>query len=202
VQFAERQSVGGHLGDSATRDTDSTQVAQSRHFMRGSILLLSIRVFCWMFLVETLYAGVLFGLTRSPGLIPEAIAFNVLWALHTVKFVFLVVVTLKLVTDWATTTYYLANHHLVKYHGIFEVDEAIYELQSLKSLHLKESIVGRLLNYGDIYLTLSSSGYREDVVLCGISHARRYERVLRDYLKQNAGRATPLELEPGVLQTS
>lgn len=200
MQFAERQSVGDHLGDSVTADTDSAQVAQSRHFMRGSILLLSLRVFGWMFLVETLYAGVLFGLSQSPGLIPEAIALNALWALHTVKFVFLVVVTLKLVTDWATTTYYLADHHLVKYHGILEVDEAIYELRSLKSLHLKEGLFGRLLNYGDLYLTLSSSGYREDVILHGITHARRYERVLRDYLAQGSATATPVDLEPGMLR--
>lgn len=200
MPLIDRQPLTEKLTRGEVTEVTPGGVGLSRHFLRGSILLLGLRVFWWMFTVDALYAGILYFFMQYGLNISESVTFTILWVLHLAKFLLLLWVVLKLSMDWATRTYYLAGHHLVRYHGILEVDEAIYELQSLKSLHLKESIIGRLLNYGDIYLTLSSSGYREDVVLRGISHARRYERVLRDYLEQNAGQATPLELEPGVIR--
>lgn len=156
----------------------------SRHFLRGSVILLGLRVVGLLILVEALFALAVSLLYLNETSLAAAFASSpvLLWSLYALKIVLLVVFLLRLVLDWATTIYYIGDHHLVKYHGILERDENVYNLQSLRTVRLHQHWLSRLLNYGDLYLIFSASGYRDELWLRGILNAHHYEQVLRSYL--------------------
>ncbi len=156
----------------------------SAHHIRGSVILLAIRVGGVLLITGLMYALFLLififgGLGEAE---PRFILF-LLWGLHTVKFVAELYTVLFLVVHWATTSYYVSEHHLTRYQGIMKVDEHVYDLRAARSVDVYESWLGRLLHFGDIHMVIADSGYREDVWLRGIADARKYEHVFRGFLE-------------------
>jgi uncharacterized membrane protein YdbT with pleckstrin-like domain len=159
-------------------------IQKSYHHIRGSVILLALRIFFSLFVVDTVYAALLvLFLFTNYATEYHAYVFLLLWLLHTAKFVLQAYVLLFLVIRWATITYYIHDHQLIRYQGAYQPDETIFELDFIKSVDLNESWLGRLLNYGNIILVVSSSGYRQDVRLEGIADPQKYERIFRDYME-------------------
>lgn len=159
------------------------EMQTSIHHVRGSVILLTLRVFGVLFFVDTAFAlvialGIFFGIDTA--------YYNLfvifLWLLHTVKFFIELYLVLSFVLPWATTTYYIADHQLIQCGGIVNVDQKIYELTKLREVDEAESWLGKLFNYGTIHGTVSVSGFSDQFVMPGIADAKKYERILRDYL--------------------
>jgi uncharacterized membrane protein YdbT with pleckstrin-like domain len=162
-----------------------SKLPQSFHHIRGSVILLLLRIFFSLFIVDTFYASVLIYFLLSDFATDyHAFVFSLLWILHTAKFILQAYVIIFLIIRWATTTYYIHDHELVRYQGAMQPSETIYELNFIKSVDVSESWLGRLLNYGDVMLAISSSGYRQDVKLQGIADPIKYERIFRHYMEE------------------
>lgn len=156
----------------------------SLHHIRLSSLFLAIRVFSVLFIAESVY-GILLIYFLLAGLSSEfqSLMLLFLWIVQIAIFVLELVLITLVILLWATTIYYLSDHHLVRFRGILRVDEDIYELQSLRSVKLHENWVGKLFNFGDLQLTFGASGYHEDLWLKGIVEPKKYERILRGFLE-------------------
>lgn len=157
----------------------------SMHHIRGSVILLSLRVFSVLFFVDTIYALILFfALNIGIGSDYYAYVVAALWLFHTIKFIFVLYYIFNSVLPWATTYYYVSDHHLIRYRGVAKLDEKIYELTKLREVDLKESWLGKILDYGTIHGVVSASGYNDEFTLFGVANAKKYERILRGYLAQ------------------
>jgi uncharacterized membrane protein YdbT with pleckstrin-like domain len=156
----------------------------SAHHIRGSVILLTLKVGGLLLITGAFYAAfLLIFIFGGVGDDLSRFVLYLLWGLHTVKFFIEVYVTLYLVTHWARTSYYLSEHHLIRYEGIMQVDEHLYDLRAVRSVDVYENWLGRLLNFGDIHMVVADSGYREDLWLRGIAAPRKYEKVFRGFLE-------------------
>lgn len=166
----------------------------SQHHIRGSILLLGIRVFLALFTVEALYSVVLLYLLIVAGTESyHNLLVTILLIINACKFGIEAYVILRLIVRWAATTYYLSEHQIIYRSGIIDFEQDIYELNDLHSVNLRQNWLGRLLNYGDIEITLSASGYRSELILRGIADVKGYEHVLHGFLeKRNSGSSNPI----------
>lgn len=162
----------------------SEDAPKSLHHIRGSVILLSLRVFAVLFFVDTVFAILLAIAQFMIGSDYYNFVIASLWFLHTIKFVLEIYMVLAYVLPWATTTYYINNSQLIKCTGIIKVDEKVYELSKLRAVDLTASWLGKLLDYGTIRGTVSASGYTDEFLLVGIADAKKYERILHAYLSE------------------
>ncbi len=154
----------------------------SQHHLRLSVPLLIVQIVVAFIVIEVaslvvLYSfSFLFGLSLSSPL--------ALWWLAVIKSLFELGIIIKFVLDWSTVVYYIRDHQLVRFRGILEFNEAVWELRSLKTVKLHQNWIGNVFGYGNLNLVFSSSGYREDVVLRGLAHARDCEHIFRLQLEE------------------
>lgn len=158
------------------------EIQTSIHHIRGSVILLALRILGILFIADTAFAFILAFALFTIGSDYYASVVSVLWILHTVKFVIEAYLVLYLVVSWATITYYLTDHTLVYSRGVVKTEETFLELNKTKSVHLTESWLGKLMNYGTITLTIPSYGGNEQFSLIGIADPKKYERIFRTYL--------------------
>lgn len=162
---------------------ESEELALSVHHIRASSGVLAVRVFIIGFLIETIYALILL-VVLSLGVAasyPTEVVLA-LWVLQTLKFILESYFILRVILSWLTTTYYLRESFLVVVRGVWHPKEDLYDLRNVRSIEIKESRLGRLLNYGTLKLIVASSGFHEEVELPYISDVRKYERWLRSFL--------------------
>jgi uncharacterized membrane protein YdbT with pleckstrin-like domain len=105
-----------------------------------------------------------------------------LWVLEAIKFFALTFLVLKLILGWATTAHYLGPHQMIKYTGILQRDERIYELRSIRSVNRHQNWLGRLCNYGDLLMVIGASGYKDEIWIRGVVTPKKYERIFTTYL--------------------
>lgn len=174
-----------------------TQAQRTVHHIRESVIPLSLQIFTALFIINGLYAVILatFLLEGTAISTNPEISIVFLWVLHSVSFVLQVIAVLRLTLTWATTNYYVTGKHLIRTKGIMIADEDVYDLNSLRSVHIHESWLGRLFNFGDIHLLVAASGYREEVKIDGIANPREYERYFRNHLQDAKQPVTNDEIE-------
>lgn len=143
-----------------------------------------LRVFTILFVVDTGYALILAAFFFGDAVTNfGTISLGLLWLMHTVKFLVIVGLVTAVIADDATTDYYISGHHLIRRTGFMQKKEHIYELGKLRMIDVYQSWLGRLLNYGTLTMTFSSSGYQENITMNGVSDPTKYERILRKHLK-------------------
>lgn len=158
----------------------------SIHHIRGSSILLTVRIFICLFLIDTVYAGILLILiSNNIEFVDHITLLMVLWIIHTVKFFIIVFFMMGLILPWVSTVYYIGDHHLIKFSGIWRKNEVIFDLYNVRSVSMHENWLGKLLNYGDVNVIISGSGYREEVHIKGITDPKKYERIFREYLNDS-----------------
>lgn len=149
--------------------------------IRGSIILLAFRLATTILIFEFIYLVIHYILTipfqlASPW---DQQASLLLFIIQIIKIVLEISFILYLVLEWSTSFYYIDGHHLVKHHGIIKFDEDTYDFKTVRSISIHESIIGRILNYGNIMLkTSASGGYQVLVTLMGINNPRKWEGIL------------------------
>lgn len=157
-------------------------------FIKKSTSLLGLQVITTLFLVE------LAGTLASVGLL--VMGANRLWdsaiiggiiALHVVAFIALVVMELGITLNWASNTTYIHGHHLIVIHNLMDRVEKMYELTNLRTVHIKQTWLGKQFKYGDIHLTFSTAGLQFKVTLLGIHDPGSYERTFEMFMEQESG---------------
>lgn len=87
-----------------------------------------------------------------------------------------------LILSWSHTTYYIDGAHLIKHSGVMNIEEDVYDLDTVRSVEVHQSFIGRVLNFGDLILkTSASGGYQVVVILKGISKPIHWEREIKNY---------------------
>ena len=101
------------------------------------------------------------------------------------KFILQIYYVVFVVLSWVKNNFYVTEDKLVHCKGILTVDEEIYDISKIRSVKSHQSLVGRLFNYGNVIVEVSASGgYHKDILLRGIVHPKKYERILNEYLEK------------------
>ena len=159
----------------------------SAHHIRLSLIPVSVRIVGGIFLIDTVYALVLLVLASfSVGSTYVSQVFIGLLLLHVLNFLFEVGLVLQTVLEWATTTYYINDEHLIRRSGVVRFQEDVYSLHSIRFVNVEEHWLSKMLNYGSVQLTFGMAGYREHVKLKGIVNPKKYEQLFRSYLHPDA----------------
>ena len=151
-------------------------------FKQQSIAVLVIRLALLLFLVDTAYDLLFFGIV----LLPPSQQFHgsvliLFWTAHTVKYVAMTYLLLKVVFQWSNRGHYVNGHYLIERQGVVSVTEKQHELEQLKSVTVQQDWLGKRFNYGTITLKLAASGYSETVVLPDVHNPIACDKMLAKF---------------------
>jgi len=166
-------------------------IPQSLHHIHDSAVLLAIRIFFLLAVIEILYFGVIYGLlfTGTAGNLLEnqknyAIIFSSL-----LKFILQSSFLIYVVLAWVKNNYYLTDARLIHCNGIIKIKEDMYDLKGIHAISVYQGILGRLFNYGDLLIEVSASGgFHKNVLIKGIVNPKKYERILNEHLERKLER--------------
>ena len=151
-------------------------------YIRGSVILLFLKIVLLILLFDTFYlsATILLNLTFNiPFEWHHHISLGLLMTLGVqifIKSIFM----FYLVLNWMSNTYILNSTHVIKKHGIFSNDEEIHRFDTVRSISIQQSVMGKFLNYGSILLkTSASGGFQDDIVISEIDNPKSYEEHLK-----------------------
>lgn len=141
-----------------------------------------------LFVVNTLYGFLLLLVSREvifSGYTLELL--NAAWLGHAVLFVLQICILFYLSATWLRTNYYLTETELILASGIVTEREVMFKISDIRSLILRQSWFGRILNFGTLTLHISASGgYAEVVKLKDIKDPKKYEHALREGMQDIA----------------
>lgn len=155
--------------------------------IRGSIVILVAKLLIILLLFELIYAGAYYILNLG---IPLPFDLHhhvtlVLLILETIKILTQVFLILNVTLAWANNVYYINGQgkHLIKRTGIINTKEDLYEFDTVRSLTVNQSWLGRIFNYGDVTLkTSASGGYQAILTIAGIQNPQKYEQMIKQCL--------------------
>lgn len=149
--------------------------------VRESTVLLVARIIFLMVLCDTIYLGIrLLALDLNKNWIPHRdITFFFLLFLSSLYVIQAIIVGV-FIEVWTHKYYFIQDDKIIEVRGVFHRKERIYELKNAKSVKLDQNIIGRIFNYGTVYITITSPNLREDLILVNISQAK----TVSDYIQQ------------------
>lgn len=152
--------------------------------IRGSVLLLISKLVLAVIFLDTIYYFFFYFLTIWFD-IPLEWQDSISVGLLTVQFFIDLVqigLIVYLILNWSHTTYYVDGAHLIKHSGVMNIEEDVYDLATVRSVEVHQSLVGRILNFGDLILkTSASGGYQVVVILKGVPKPIHWEREIKNY---------------------
>jgi hypothetical protein len=164
-------------------ESSATQNVEVVEPIRRNIVILGVRMFLVLFLIDTFYAGLLMALVF--GYIPSewSSAYTVmLWVVHTLKDVLLAYLLISMVTNWFSTLYFVAGGHLLRQRGVLQTKESVFQLTDIESVVMSQSWLGKIFDYGNVTISFLVAREREEVTLYAINHPHRYEQVFSKFV--------------------
>lgn len=157
----------------------------SLHHIKENLILVSVKLFFGSIIIESLYAVFVYFFLFSPLGTPfQNLALPVLFFSQLVKFIIQIYFVLFITLSSLKSDYYLSEEEICAYSGVVWTDEEIYPLRAVKSIALRQSWLGKTLNYGNIVVEMTASGgYHKTLVLRGISDPKKYEHTLNELIK-------------------
>ncbi len=153
--------------------------------IRGSYTIFVAKLLLTLFLFEIIYAAIFYFLTLGvffPFDLHHHISVGIL-ILEVMKILIQVFLIFYVTLSWTSNVYYINGKHLIKRSGILNTEEDIYEFDTVRSIAVNQSFLGRLFHYGDIYLkTSASGGYQVIVTMTGIQNPHKYEQMIKQCL--------------------
>lgn len=165
-------------------NTDSQNVINEP--IRESLVLFIIKIASVLVIVDLVYAVLNFVLLRAFFLNHE-LPFNIhdmtayiLTFLHLAKTALQVWGISTIVFRWVGNSYHITAKHLVRHEGIVNCIEKIYDLDIIRSVSIRQSVLGKIFRYGTVNIDISASGgYTDQVTLFGVNNPQQYEKMLR-----------------------
>jgi len=162
----------------------SKDTKQLREHLQPSIVVILLRILATIFVLDTLYVLAIFAYFGLYDLGEWHNAYILgLVVVHSLKFLLVVVLISKLFVDWASRGYYLSGHQLVEHIGLLNTVEITHELSQVKEVALKESWLGRKLDYGTIVLSFAGSSTSQNVYIRDVKNAMGYKRYFDEHLQ-------------------
>lgn len=155
--------------------------------IRGSIVILVAKLLLTLIFFELIYAGIYYVLilviSKPPDLHHHvAIA---IFVLEIVKILLQVFLILNITLSWANKTYHINSRdkHLIRRTGILNIKEDTYEFNTVRSISVEQSWLGRIFRFGDVTLkTSASGGYQAILTIAGIQNPKKYEQMIKECL--------------------
>ena len=152
--------------------------------LQPSVIVILLRLILAIFILDTLYALFVLAFYGLYDLHEwhESYIF-VLLLFHTLKFILISAIVIRLFINWASRGYYLSGHQLIERVGILNTTEITHELSQVKEVSLKRSWMGSKLNYGTIILSLAGSSKSQDVYIRDVKNAMEYMHYFDEHLQ-------------------
>ncbi len=151
--------------------------------IRRTVTLLVVKIVTLLFLVNILFAALLVvsvtGFLSAEWVSSYAAFLLIIFAAQCIFLAFFVA---RLVIDWMSTVYYIAGGHLIRQRGTLDTTETIFQLTDIDSVELKQSWIGRILNFGDVTVEFTIAREKEYVNLYAITNPRFYEDIFTKYV--------------------
>ena len=145
--------------------------------IKRSVLVLAVRLCLLLFLIDTIYALIIVAFLRfAPANRFDYYFILVLWALHTVKFIILSILMLRVLLKWLGQTYVVHDHTLIINTGVIASTDKTYELEKVEKITVYQDWLGRLMHYGIISIKVSGSD--QPIELTDVTRPRDYEKSL------------------------
>ncbi|KKQ75423.1 MAG: hypothetical protein US96_C0011G0021 [Candidatus Woesebacteria bacterium GW2011_GWB1_38_5b] len=152
--------------------------------IRGSIILLILKLIVAVFIIDAIvFISSSFNSIFIDIQAPFYNLFSIILILsqpivNTIR----IVIIIYFVLSWSHTSYYIDGEHLIVHKGVLNIEEDTYELATIRSADVKQSLLQRIFNFGDVELkTSASGGYQVLVILKGIANPVEFERKIRKY---------------------
>lgn len=150
--------------------------------IRGSFVIVVIKLVIILLIFEAAYEF-LFYLLNIQFALPIDWHHHIsigLFVLSLLKIFIEVYFITSLFLSWIGNVWLFTDKHIVKRTGVFHTQENVYHFDNIRSISVKQSFIGKLLNYGDIITEISASGgYHSSVVLYHIDNPREYEAIFK-----------------------
>jgi uncharacterized membrane protein YdbT with pleckstrin-like domain len=151
--------------------------------IRGSIVVLAVKLFLALILLETLYT-ITFGVLQIGLILPIEWHHHIsvgLLIVGGIKVAIEVFFILYLLSEWTGNSYFITRKHIIRRTGVLQNKEEVFHFDNIRSISVEQSLLGKLFNYGNITLkTSASGGYQDDILLSGIDNPHKYETILKE----------------------
>lgn len=154
--------------------------------VRSSILILILRLFFVMFIVDAIYSvAEIYFLDLDTSFEIHRFIINTMFVTHIIKNIMLIYFVLSIVTKWISNLCYITETYLIKHEGILNIKEKMVDLKNLRSVSINQGFFGRLFHYGSITLTTSASGgYTEEIYLSEVDRPEKYKEFFQHCLER------------------
>lgn len=155
--------------------------------IRSSILILMLRLFLVMFVVDVIYSvAEIYFLDLDASIGIHRFIINAMFVTHIVKNIMLIYFVISIVSKWISNVYYVTETYLIKHEGILNNKEKIIDLKNLRSVTVNQGFFGKLFHNGTITLTTSASGgYSDEINLTEVDRPEKYKEFFQLCLEKS-----------------
>src|SRR3989338_6749246 len=154
--------------------------------LRGSVVVLIWQLVIFLLLTDAIYVIINTFLMRAYFLkltLPFELHHMIILLLaflHIIKSIFQIFFIVVTVLNWIGKSFYIVEKHLIKHQGIMSKKEKIYDLNNIRSVTVKQTLLGKLFHFGDVIIeTSASGGYKDKIFVSGIADPDNFEAKLR-----------------------
>ncbi len=106
-------------------------------------------------------------------------AFLSMFLLGVVKSVLQLIWIGNLFIHWASESFLISKSQITHRKGLFSLQETMNDLRNIRSVEVSQSLIGKLLNFGDIDIeTSASGGFHGHIHAIGIPFPHQFERLV------------------------
>lgn len=162
---------------------DQQQLPVARHHIQVSGSVLALRIILAIFVADFIYTtiGIIF---FGNVLFSTPVRFSWLLFFSVMKLIFQSIFIVAIVLITQASEYFLTGKQLLVKKGVLTRDEKVYELHHIKSVKRHESLLAKIIGYGDITLSFAESSFREEVLLNNIREPKKYEKIFINFMQQ------------------
>lgn len=153
--------------------TYSEPVHESLFIFTGRIILLQLLIALISILIALLLINFVLRNSTTAGIVTAQVLSNILLQLLDAVLVVLVVL------QWHNTSYLITAEEVIIRRGTFKMHTDIYNTADIKSIQVKQTVLGRLFDYGTLTFTYpSASGHIE---LVNIPRPYFYTQIVKQH---------------------
>jgi uncharacterized membrane protein YdbT with pleckstrin-like domain len=156
--------------------------------IRSSVLILILRLFLVMFVVDAIYSiAEIYFIDLDVAIGIHRFIVNTMFVTHILKNIMLIYFVISIVSKWISNVYYVTETYLIKHEGILNIKEKIIDLKNLRSVFVNQGFFGKLFHNGTITLTTSASGgYSDEINLTDVNRPEKYKDFFQHCLEKSS----------------
>ncbi len=89
---------------------------------------------------------------------------------------------LLITLQWKNHVYYLTDTYIQENKGILTLTDRMIDLKNVRDISVRQGVLGRLLNYGDILIESSAPEFHEVLIIVGAPNPHQHEAFLRKFV--------------------